>query len=404
MRTLIKDGFLLTGCGDGAHGDVLVEDGAIVAITGENHSSERPDADEVIDARGLVVAPGLVDSHCHVWQAPLRGIGGDQSLSQYLQLVLGKYLPAFRPEDARLAALLGALEALDAGTTTVFDWCNTTLSPEHTDAVIDGLRTAGIRAVIGATQGWPRVSTLTGRVTGGLAILGPEYGSWDDTVRDLTLARGNGLVASFHASGGQGSIERLAAAGLLGSHVHVVHLNQVSEVEARLLAQTKTGVTVTPVVEATMGHGRSAYGRLRAAGARPGIGTDVAVSAPPDLFEPLRQTMREHRLDNGELTPAHEFLAAATADSARAIGLEQVGALEVGKRADLILLAGASQLLAGGATSIASAVVATAGPSSVRVVMVDGQVVKKDGCLVHARIDELRSQADELVRRVLNGA
>ena len=406
MRTLIKGGYLLTGHGE-YPGDVLVEDGAVVAITtnqGRGDSSERHDTDEVIDASGLVVAPGLVDTHNHVWQAPLRGIGADMSLPQYLRVVMGKYLPVFRPEDARLAALLGALESLDAGTTTVFDWCNTTLSPEHTDAVIDGLRSAGIRAVLGASQDWPRVSTLTGRVTGGLAILGPEYGPWDDTVRELALARDSGLVASFHAIGGTGIIERMAAAGVLGSHVHVVHLNQVTEVEARLLAETRTGVTVTPVLEATMGHGRSAYSRLRAAGARPGLGTDVAVSTPPDLFEPVRQTLRDHRLENGELTPAHEFLAAATVDGARAIGLDQVGLLEVGKRADLILLSGLSHLIRAGATAIAGAVVATAGAGNVRTVMVDGQVVKRDGRLVNQRIEQLRSDAEELARRALSGA
>src|SRR5688500_3442542 len=103
--------------------DVLVDRGVITSIA---PGLTAPPGATVIDATGMVVMPGLVDGHRHVWQAPLRGIGADMTLPDYLGSVLGPILAAYTPADAELATLLGAAEALDAGITTVFDWSNTT--------------------------------------------------------------------------------------------------------------------------------------------------------------------------------------------------------------------------------------------------------------------------------------
>jgi cytosine/adenosine deaminase-related metal-dependent hydrolase len=150
MRLLVRGGHVVPGDGGSElpRADVFVVGGSIAAI-GPDLSAEDT---EVVDAAGLVVMPGFVDSHRHVWQAPLRGAGADMTLPDYFRVVLGHALPRYRPADARLATLLGAAEALDAGVTTVFDWSNTTLSPEHTDAVVDGFAAAGIRAIVGHTN------------------------------------------------------------------------------------------------------------------------------------------------------------------------------------------------------------------------------------------------------------
>jgi len=154
--------------------------------------------------------------------------------------------------------------------------------------------------------------------------------------------------------------------------------------EARLLVDTGTRVTVTPVVEATMGHGRSAWGVFAEAGGRAGLGTDVPVDAPPDLFEPLRDTFRSHRS-----RPAGSFLAAVTADSARAIGLgDRIGTLKPGKRADLVLFDGLAHLPE--SADPAGAIVACLGRSDVHTVIVDGRIVKRDGRLTTLDLPELR--------------
>ena len=387
MDLLIKGGHLVTG----ERADVLVDDGRIAAIG----SLPAAHATEEIDAAGLVVAPGFVDGHRHVWQAPLRGLSPDMTLADYFTAVLGRALAACGPDEAHRATLLGAAEGLDAGITTVFDWSNPTGTPDHTDAVLDAYATAGIRAVVAHTNpddedDARRVAGLRGRVTGALAVLGPEYGPWDDAVRQITLGRRLGVVVSAHAGGGPAlAARRLHEAGLLGPHLHLVHLNRMTDEDARLLAGTGTGVTVTPVVEATMGHGASAFSRFVAAGGRAGLGTDVVVNATPDLFEPMRDALRAHRLHTGTMHPAGALLAAATGDSARAIGLgDRVGTLAVGRCADVVLLGGLSHLL--GTGDLAGAVVTALGPADVRTVVVDGRVVKRDGRPVALDVERLR--------------
>jgi cytosine/adenosine deaminase-related metal-dependent hydrolase len=102
----------------------------------------------VIEAAGRLVAPGLIDAHRHGWQAPLRGIGPDMTLTDYLEEVLGRALPAVKPDDLHRATLRTASEALDAGITTVFDWSHATIDRERSEAVLDAYEAAGIRAVV----------------------------------------------------------------------------------------------------------------------------------------------------------------------------------------------------------------------------------------------------------------
>jgi 5-methylthioadenosine/S-adenosylhomocysteine deaminase len=390
VSLLIKGGHLVSG----ERADVLVDNGEIVAIG----SVPAVATTEVIDADGLVVAPGFVDGHRHVWQAPLRGIGADMTLPDYFTAVLAHALNAYGPPEAHLATLLGAAEALNTGITTVFDWSNTTRTPEHTDAVLDAYTTAGIRAVVAHTnpddqRDVRRLAALQGRVTGALGILGTEYGPWDEAVRQIELGRQLGLVVSMHAGGGPGSpLRRMHEAGLLGPHLQLVHLNNMTDDDAKLLVDHGVGVTVTPIVEATMGHGASCYSRFADAGGRAGLGTDVVVNAPPDLFEPMRDTLRSHRAHTATMHPAGSILAAATADSASAIGIGNVvGTLTPGKRADLLLLDGLAQLT--GTGDLSGAVVATLGPTDVHTVLVDGRVVKRHGRLVELDLAQLRRSA-----------
>jgi 5-methylthioadenosine/S-adenosylhomocysteine deaminase len=397
MDILIRGGHIVPGGGrpELPRGDVLVR-GGVIATVGPASSDAAPVGVTVIEAKGQVVAPGLVDAHRHTWQAKLRGLGVDMPMGRYFPEILGAALHSYTPEDARRATLLGAVEALDAGVTTIFDWSNATLTPDHTDAVVDAFEAAGGRAVVAHT-GAPgpdaaRLAGRTGRVTGALAVLGGEYGDWDEFVAQLRFGRDLGMMVSMHAGGPV--VRRLHDAGLLGPDLQLVHVNALTPDDAKLLADTATTAVVTPLVEAVMGHGASAYGRLCDAGARPALGVDVVLNTAPDLFEPMRDTLRTERLRTGSAThpPAASVLAAATLDAARAVGRpDEVGTIEVGKRADLILLDGLSHL-AGRPESLAGAVVSCLTPANVRTVLVDGNLVKQEGVLRHHDLPALRAQ------------
>ncbi|MDR6144032.1 cytosine/adenosine deaminase-related metal-dependent hydrolase [Microbacterium foliorum] len=145
-RTLLRGGRVITlapGRPDVEDIDVAIDDDRIAAIGPHLPASGA----KVVDVTGKIIHPGLVNAHLHTWQTALRGIGADWTLTEYLATMHGSLAHLYRPEDMRIAALAGTLSQLDRGVTTVADWCHNSPTPAHSDAAIDGLVDAGIRAV-----------------------------------------------------------------------------------------------------------------------------------------------------------------------------------------------------------------------------------------------------------------
>jgi hypothetical protein len=144
---LIKGGYVLSldpDLGDMASTDVLI-DGDKIAAVGQN--LEVSPRANVIDARHHIVMPGFVDTHRHTWQTPVRGVLPSCTLDQYFAGMLDNIGVQYRAEDVYIANLMGALEAINAGITTLLDWSHVNNTPEHADAAVHGLAEAGIRAV-----------------------------------------------------------------------------------------------------------------------------------------------------------------------------------------------------------------------------------------------------------------
>jgi 5-methylthioadenosine/S-adenosylhomocysteine deaminase len=154
QRILLTGGWILSmdpAIGDLRQGDVLVEGTEIIAV---EPRIDAPDAEQV-DARGLIVLPGFVDTHRHTWQTCVRHRYADIDPQIYFAEMLGAKGAAFRPEDVYIGTMLGAVSALDGGITTMLDWSHVQNTPEHADAAILGLRDANIRGVF--AHGWPLV-------------------------------------------------------------------------------------------------------------------------------------------------------------------------------------------------------------------------------------------------------
>src|ERR1700753_3492418 len=146
-QLLIKDAWVITldsDLGDLPRGDVLIVGSKIAAVA---PSLDVGDA-EIIDGTDRIVIPGFVDTHRHLWQTQLRGVAADWTLMQYLTAILGQVAPAFTPEDTYAGNLLGVLEGLDAGITTMVDWSHALNTPVHADAAFDALADSGARAVL----------------------------------------------------------------------------------------------------------------------------------------------------------------------------------------------------------------------------------------------------------------
>jgi len=375
----------------------------------------------------------------HTWQTALRGISFDWNLLQYLQQVHVRLAPRFTPQDIHIGTLVGALNQINCGTTTLGDWCHNNPTPEHTDAAVDALNTSGIRSVflhgtppvkpgrgVGpVTQPKEEVQRLLnstssfskGTVTIGLAIPGPLYSPLEVALADIRLAMELGVLASFHHSGGPPADQAWAAleqANVLGPHINIVHANTIDDALLERLVGRGVSFTVTPEVEMSDAHGHPITGRLRALGDAPSLGIDIETAISGDMMTATRMALACQRaldhasarsaLPPGELPtplPAREALAWATIHGARTLGLsDKVGSLEVGKQADLVIIDTRSLNLWPVHDPIATALQAT--PADIEAVMVAGAWRKRDQRLLFGAISDLQDKLSASAASVLS--
>lgn len=439
-RTLIKGGTVISMDGpDLPKGDVLIEDSRIAQVGRE---IAAPDA-AVIDASGMIVAPGFINAHVHTWQSALRGIAGDWTIAKYMQAMHRGLATYYKPEDIRIANLVGALNQLNCGATTLVDWCHNNPTPEHTEAAIAGLDEAGARAVFlhGSPKPNPkpgqkhfseipmprseierfckgRFASRDGLVTFGLAILGPYYSIYEVTRTDFELAREFDLLTSMHVGGGKPVVadgfERLLAEDLVTSKINIVHGNDIAPATVSKLAAAGATFTITAEVELQMGFGDPLTGQLHEMKSPVSIGTDIESSVSTDLFTAMRVTLQHQR--NRSITETlnekgarpeempmtcRDALAWITVNAARMAGLDhRIGTITPGKEADLVLIR-ASDLNMWPVRDPVGSLVLQAGIANVDTVLVAGRVVKRGGKLLHpgldAKLDALKRSGDRIL-------
>lgn len=432
-RILIKSGTVITvdpAIGDFAQGDILVEHGRIAQVAPRIDGVAEA---EIIDATDRMVLPGLVDTHRHTWQALFRNIGSDWTLAHYMTGLHGTVSGLYRPEDTYAGNLLGTLEALDSGITTLLDWCHNLNTPDHTDAAVDALVESGARVAFAHGAGhrhWQPVSTLDhpqddvrrlrkGRlasddqlVTMFLAPRGNQFATLEVTERDWALATELGIRISCHFGDGEWGKNRpiaaLARKGLLGPTMTFVHCNTLAGDELHMMADAGVSASISPDIELQMGHGWPATGRLLKAGIKPSLSIDVCSSNGGHLFGTMRATIGTQRgFDNEEArrqgkasvdemhVTCREVLGFATIEGARACGMDgKIGSLSPGKRADIILVRTDALSMTPMNNPIGQFVY-NAHPGLVDTVLVDGKVVKRDGKLLHVDLARVRRLANE---------
>jgi 5-methylthioadenosine/S-adenosylhomocysteine deaminase len=405
MKTLLTGGAVLTmdpAVPDLVRGDVLIEDGVIVEVAAR---IDAPDA-EVIDATDRIVMPGFVDNHRHSWQTAFRGAGADWTFPEWAQAMHRTVKPHYRPEDVYVGTLLGRLEALHSGVTTMLDWYHVAQTHDHEDAAVAALRDARGRSVFCLGAGWGTTdpvdadirrvrADLTGEgpVTLALGLRGPDDTDMDTVARELKLADELGLRTSLHVdpSGTSRTVADLREHGLLRGTTTFVHANGITDEELRMLADAGASLSVSPDVELKMGFGSPVTGRALAAGVRPTLSVDDVPSAGGDLFSTMRTAFAVQRGLDGGLR-SRDLLEFTTIDAARSCGLDaRTGSVTPGKDADLILLR-TDDLTVFPVTDPAGSIVSAGHPGLVDTVLVAGQVVKRDGELVGVDLSALRAR------------
>lgn len=433
-RILVRGGRVLTldpGIGDFEVADVLIEGDRIAGIG----PSIEATGCQVIDAGGMIVSPGFVDTHRHVWQTQLRGVAADWSLFDYFSRMRSIYSAFYGPDDAFLGNHVGALEALDAGITTLVDHCHIINSPEHADEAIRGLRESGIRGIFcyglfsnpvpsplrpEADPSWRftdarRVRTRhfgsdDGNLTMGLAPGEVEGMSLEQTFEEIAFGREIGAkrischVAMGAYDSGRHVVTEIDQANLLDEDLLFVHGSRLSDEELDRIADSGASISATPETELQMAMGHPVVSRAMDRGANVSLGVDIVSNFAGDLFSQMRLLLQAERgLRNGQMrvppraiTPsAREVLELATHGGARAIGLDhKIGTLSPGKQADLILTRTDALHMAGVMDPVA-ALVFYARPTDVDMVFVAGRTVKRAGQLIGVEWPALR---DRLIR------
>ena len=428
--TLLSGGWIISMdpyIGDFRQGDVLIEGQRIVAVAPQ---IEAPQA-ERIDASGMIVLPGFVDTHRHTWQTCVRHRYAEIDPLIYFREMLGAKGAAYRPEDVYIGTMLGAVAALESGITTMLDWSHVQNSPEHSDAAIFGLRDAGIRGVFG--HGWPLIegdswmfdsqrphphdirrlrqqyfASDDQLLTLAMAARGPEMAQRDVWLEDLRLARELDIRSTIHMgayarNGSVRAIAQMQVAGVLDDDLTFVHCCFCGDDEIKMMADA--GVSASLGVHCEMnaqGIGDIPFDRLLAAGIRPSLSGDTETKCSGDMFTQMRHAFAYYRswvgghhsrLDHPPALSLRDVLSFATMAGAQANGLShKVGSLTPGKQADIVMIRTDDLNLTPVSDAIA-AVVLAAHPGNVDTVLVAGQAVKRQGRMLNVDLDKLRQRA-----------
>ena len=420
---------------DVLHGAVAVRDGRIVSVGPE---STGP-FDSIIDAGGGYLLPGFVQTHVHLCQTLFRGCADDMPLLQWLRRRVWPLEAAHTPATLRAATRLASAELLMSGTT-----CALTMETVHdTEVVFEELDRAGLRATVGKCmmdsddEVPARLREETRRsIDESLALMRRWHGSAGGRLRAAFAprfavscsrellegvaalsARERALVHT-HASesrdevevvrrlsGGHTNLEYLAATGLATARLCAAHCVWVNESEQALLAERDVKVMHCPGSNLKLGSGIAPVAEMRARGISVSLGADgAACNNRLDMFDEMRlaATLQAIRRQPGALT-ARDAVWMATREGARALGLEaEIGSIEPGKRADLIVIARDRPHLAPDVDPWTTIVYAARG-TDVRLTMVDGEVLVRDS--VPTRFDPAEVAAEaarataDLVRR-----
>jgi 5-methylthioadenosine/S-adenosylhomocysteine deaminase len=441
-RILIRDAIVVTmddDLGDFRPGSILIEGDRIAAIGADLQVADA----EIIEAAEFIVIPGLVNAHMHSWQTGLRGAAANWTLLEYFRWVHAGLATRFQPEDIYIATLAGALNQINCGTTTLVDWCHNNPTPAHTDAAVAALQKSGIRAAFfhGSPKpdpqpGQPHFSEIPhpraeierllagpfaerdGKLSLGMAILGPHYSTLEVAQQDFRLAREFGLIASMHQGGGPAKApqgwDMLEAEGLVGPMVNIVHGNDLADDRLARFVRLGVSFSVAPENEMIQGHGHPITGRLRALGAEPSLGVDLESVIAGGMLSVARTALSHQRaLDNAAERAAtgaipqtstirvREALSWITRGGARMLGMQdRIGRLAPGLQADLVLLR-ATDFNLWPVHDPVSSVVMQSETGNVDSVMIAGKWHKRSGRLQNIDLAPIRARLAESGTRIL---
>lgn len=421
-------------------GYVRFVDGLITEVD-SGAPREIAKGEAVIDGSGCVLMPGLVNAHTHLYQVLLRAVWEDLELMPWLKRIYG-CAQVLTPEHFYTGSLLGCVESIRSGVTTVCEHNFLNPSPECARETIRAMQDAGLRAVFARTimdsgaivpactkekpdQAFRLIEELVARHQNANQLTfmtgpnTPPINTTADLLREVRrFADASGLGISAHVAeshsvvdavrqqhGKSGVVEFLQEFGIPAKNSIFAHSVHVSSDEIHILRETGTSVSHNPVSNMMLGDGVAPVVDMLRQGVNVALGTDGAASNhSQDLFDTMKAAsllQKVHHQDAGAIKP-HDVLRMATIGGARALGLDSLcGSIEVGKRADLILVdidTAHSQPV----NDIFSQIVHCAKASDVQTVIVDGEILMRDRQLTRLDDREILAKAKRANRDLMN--
>jgi 5-methylthioadenosine/S-adenosylhomocysteine deaminase len=431
---LIKGGAVITvdpKLGTLPKADIIVRDGTIAEVGSDLSASNA----ETIDATDMIVMPGFVDSHYHMWSTLGRNFLSDNGF-EYYQAKWATSL-VYDADDFYNSVMLGLAELANGGVTTVHNWSHNNRSPQHLDAELNAHRDSLLRArysfghidrlapdVVNKFEDLERVqqewfsdsSRLNGLVHLGVNLRGMLQSDARVFHQEMQLMLRRRLPVAIHASQAQPNSDDATdyeRRGYLGPNFLFCHYIAATDSDREAMARTKTPLSFSTHSEFRLGeHGdpRRALLKARAAGVSITLSSDATSIAPPNMFENMRFTWNMGIPWKGTDTESFppigfcETIEMATINGARALGLGDItGSLAPGKRADLVLIR-TNDLNIAPLANIETTVVQSASPENVDTVMVDGRFVKRRGRLLGFDVPGIVARAKLSALRIRKAA
>ncbi len=372
---LVLGGTVVTARPDGllvADAGIAIDGDSIVAIAARDEIVQRYQAARTIDADGTLIFPGLVDTHTHLYQTLLKGLGDDLPLMEWLDACTLPSIPHLTPRLCYVAAALGCIESLRSGCTTIFDYMVDHADTQVYDAIMQAFDDVGIQGVLGrglrdrqAENVLLDLPPITAQLVD-CARLVKAYGpqrvwlapgaTWAmeaDSLRTTRrVANDLGMRLSLHTDEvlfdsreslrrfGQRTLPFLEGIGFLGPDVLHAHCVQISEEDCHILARNGSAVSYNPISNMYLGSGVPPIPRLLDLGVTVSLGADGAASNnSQDMLEALKvgALLPKVAARDPAIFTAGDALRIATSGGAAALGRTDFGSLAPGQRADLFL-------------------------------------------------------------------
>ena len=415
-------------------------------ISGIGSGSASMSADLTIDAAGGIVLPGLIDSHIHTPESLLRGLAQDVPEKDWMHKTLGPIIRNMTPDDWIIGAKLCVLEALKAGTTTFCDYAY------NMDKIIEEVhKPSGVRANVCTTinefgdakrssedlyefdsgagekkfkDGVKLVKDWHGKLDGRITCLyGPQAADMmsselllkvkEKAVEDgvsihMHVAQGNRERKQMMGRHGKSTIEYLKSIDFIDSNLIAVHCHDASEEELQILAKSGGRMVGCPgSIGLIDGVAPPLHSFIQAGGVA-ALGSD---QGPPDgsnMFVQMRYAAILNKVKHRDPTvlPAEQVFRMVTIDAARCHGLDKtIGSIEVGKKADLIILRpdvpNLVPVLSGTVKNVIPNLVYNATGAEVRDVIINGKMVKQDGVMLTMNDAEIVAEAQKAAAQLM---